>query len=148
MATGVVHAAQARVVVDALDDLPGDLDAGLVAKAEAWLVEQAEQFPPQQLKTLGLEVLEVIAPEVAERHEQERLERAEANAKKKTSLRFRRRGDGTTDIHARVSDAVAGRLKTYLDAETAPRRDHLDRNHRVDEASGERVPHEGVPLLR
>ena len=74
-----------------------------------------------------------------ERHEQERLERAEANAKKKTSLRFRRRGDGTTDIHARVSEAVAGRLKTYLDALTAPRRDHLDRNGRVDEATGERV---------
>ena len=142
MAAGVVNPAQARVLVDALDELPSDLDAGLVGKAEAYLVEQAEQFGPAQLKVLGLKVLEVIAPEVAERHEQERLERAEANARKKTSLRFRRRGDGTTDIHIRVSEAVAGRLKTYLDAETAPRRDHLAESGRVDEASGERVPHD------
>jgi hypothetical protein len=139
MATGVVNAAQARVLVEALDELPADLEPGLVAKAEAYLVEQAEQFPPAQLKTLGLKVLEVIAPDVAERHERERLERAEAHAARKTSLRFRHRGDGTTDLHARMSDAVAGRLRTYLDALTAPRRDHLERNNNRDEASGERV---------
>jgi hypothetical protein len=128
------------VIVGALDELPDDLDAGLVAKAEAYLVEQAEQFPPAQLRVLGLKVLEVIAPDVAEAHEREALERAEANAAKKTSLRFRRRGDGTTDLHARVSDAVAGRLRTYLDALTAPRRDHLEHHGNRDDISGERIP--------
>ena len=32
------------------------------------------------------------------------------------------RGDGSTDIHARVPDHVANRLRTYLDAYTSPRR--------------------------
>jgi hypothetical protein len=38
---------------------------------------------------------------------------------------MRPRGDGSTDIHARISDHIANRLRGYLDAFTAPRRRHL-----------------------
>ena len=66
-------------------------------------------------------------------------------------MSFRRRGDGTTEVHARLSDAVAGRLKTYLEAWTAPRRAHHDQENRsgggvgspaewVDPESGRPVP--------
>jgi hypothetical protein len=143
LAVGGVHVAQARVIVHALDDLPDDLDPDVAAKAEAYLVEQAEFFAPMQLRVLGRKVLEVIAPDVAEGHEADALEREQRRAARRTSLRFRRRGDGTTDIHLRVSDAVAGRLRTYLDAYTTPRRDHLDdAGERVDPATGERIGRE------
>jgi hypothetical protein len=38
---------------------------------------------------------------------------------------MRPRGDGCTDVHARIPDHVAGRLRAYLNAYTAPRRRHL-----------------------
>ena len=121
---GRVSEAQARVIVVALDDLPVDLDPELLKAAEAHLVEQALHFEPRRLRVLGRKVLEVVAPGVAEDHERRVLEREEALARRQTSLRFRCRGDGTTEIHARHGDAVAGRLRTYLEAFTAPRRAH------------------------
>ncbi len=42
-----------------------------------------------------------------------------------THLSFASRGDGSTDVHARVPDHVANRLRTYLDAYTSPRRTAL-----------------------
>jgi Domain of unknown function (DUF222)/HNH endonuclease len=62
-----------------------------------------------------------VAPGVADDAERRALEAAEARADAATRLTFRRRGDGTTDLAARIPDAVAGRLRTYLEAFTAPR---------------------------
>ena len=42
-------------------------------------------------------------------------------------LTTRRRGDGTTEIHLRVSDAAADRLMTTLSAFTSPRRESEER---------------------
>jgi hypothetical protein len=137
-----VTEAQAQVIARALDDLPTDLDPELLAKAEEHLIGEAGHFEPKRLRVLGGRLLEVIAPDIAEAHEQELLRRAEALARRTTSLTMRRRGDGTTDIHARVSDAVAGRLRTYLEAYAAPRRAHLDEEHdRVDPDTGQRISH-------
>ncbi len=126
LADGSVNAAQARVITRALDELPADLDPGVHRQAEAHLVEQAAHFDPKRLRRLGRKVLEVVAPEVADEEELRLLEAEEARARRVASLTMRRRGDGTTDIHVRVADAVAGRLRTYLDAYTSPRRAHLD----------------------
>jgi hypothetical protein len=49
-----------------------------------------------------------------------------------TSLSLRRLGDGTTRVSGRLADAVADRLRTYLDAYTSPR------HHGIGE--GDRVP--------
>jgi hypothetical protein len=119
-----VNEAQARAIARALDDLPADLDPELLAKAEAHLVAEAAHFDPKRLRVLGRKVLEVVAPDVHDDHERKRLADEEARARRTTSLTMRRRGDGTTDLHVRVADAVAGRLRTYLDAYTAPRRGH------------------------
>ncbi len=138
---GRVTEPQAHVIVHALDELPTDLDPGLKEKAEAHLVTEAAHFDPRRLRILGRKVLEVIAPDLAARHEQAVLEREEALAARQTSLTFRRRGDGTTDVHARLSDAVAARLRTYLEAYTAPRRSHLeDTIARTDPATGRVLP--------
>src|SRR5690606_12929907 len=112
--------------LDALvtDPLPGEeVPADVLALAEAHLVEKAAMFTPSQLETLGAKILEVVAPETADEHERKVLERAEQRAQAATKLTLRRRGDGATDVAARIPDAVAARLETILDAWTSPKQD-------------------------
>ncbi|MFJ2754340.1 DUF222 domain-containing protein [Nocardioides sp. NPDC087217] len=123
MRAGDCNPAQARVIVDALDDLPADLDPEIKTKAEEALVAYAARFDPTQLRRLGRRILDVIAPEVAEAEEARRLAAEEAHARKKTRLSMRRLGDGTTRITAVVPDAAADRLATTLGAFASPRRD-------------------------
>lgn len=122
---GLLNPAQAAVIVSALDDLPEDLDPELVAKACAQLVADAGHFAPRELRVLGRRVLEVVAPEAAEGHEERLLRGEEERARRETRLTFRPRGDGVTDVFARLPDHVADRLRVYLDAFTTPRRGHL-----------------------
>ena len=122
---GDLNLAQARVIVEALDALPEDLGDDLVVKAEAYLVEQAGSFGPRELRHLGRGVLEHLAPEIADEAEYQRLVAEETRAQAATRLELRPRGDGSTDLHARVPDHVANRLRTYLDAYTSPRRTPL-----------------------
>jgi Domain of unknown function (DUF222) len=74
---------------------------------------------------LGRRVFEVIAPAAAEAHEGALLSAEERKARAETRVSFRPRGDGVTDIWARVPDHVADRLRAYLDSYTSPRRRHL-----------------------
>jgi Domain of unknown function (DUF222) len=126
LAAGVVNLAQARVVVEALDALPDGLGDDLRAKAEAYLVDRAADLGPRELRVLGSRILQYLAPEVADEVEYQRLVADEARAAAATRLSFKPRGDGSTDLHARIPDHVAGRLRTYLDAFTSPRRPDLD----------------------
>ena len=120
---GTVNLEQARVLTRALDDLPADLDPDVGAGPRPTSSSRPPTFDPRRLRILGRKVLEVVAPDVAEDHERRALEDEERRARRTTRLTFRRRGDGTTEIHARVADAVAGRLRTYLEAFANPRRD-------------------------
>jgi hypothetical protein len=70
---------------------------------------------------LGRKVLQVVAPQTYEDHERVLLEAEEAAAARRTSLRMRVNGDGTTDIALRLPDASAERLRVYLEAYTSPR---------------------------
>ena len=139
---GAVNLEQAEVIARALDELPADLDPELLVKAEAHLLAEAAHFDPKRLRVLGRKVLEVIAPDLHEDHERKRLEDEERRARATTRLTMRRRGDGTTDLHIRVSDAAAGRLKTYLEAFASPRRGHLDDAiDRTDPETGRPIAH-------
>ncbi len=120
-----MNVAQARVIAEALDALPAGLEPETLAKAEAYLLGEAARFGPPQLRRLAHSLLEVIAPEIADEAEYKRLVEEEKRARAATSLSFQRRGDGATDIRARIPDHVANRLKTYLDAYTSPRRGPL-----------------------
>ncbi|MGH3413237.1 MAG: DUF222 domain-containing protein [Marmoricola sp.] len=123
LVAGRVNQAQARVIVHGLEQLPGDLDPEIPARAEQHLVELAERHRPRELQVLGRRILEVVAPEVADDHEARALEAEERRARETTSLRTKRLGDGCSRITIEVPDAVAGRLGTYLDAFTSPRHD-------------------------
>lgn len=135
---GAVNLDQADVIVRALEALPHDLDREIVRAAEEHLVARASEFDPRALRIMGRRVLDVVAPEVGEDHERRQLEREEAHAARSTWLTSARRGDGTTEIRARVADAVADRLLTYLHAFSSPRRDHRARGS----AAGDRRPYD------
>ena len=119
---GDLSLAQAAVIVRALDALPSDLDPTVRERAEARLVADADEFTPRELRVLGRRVLEAVAPEVAEAEEERLLRAEEERAREASRLVFRPRGDGVTDVIARLPDHVADRLRVYLDAFTAPRR--------------------------
>lgn len=119
---GAVNLEQTQVIAAALDALPERIAPEVVSRAEAHLVAEAASFGPRELRVLGRRVLDVVAPEVGEDHERAQLEQEEAEAQRRTFLRFRRNGDGTTDIRGRLSDLVADRLRTYLESFTSPRR--------------------------
>jgi hypothetical protein len=123
LAGGEVNVAQAAVIARALDELPADLPAEVVGDAEAHLVSEAAHFGPRELRWLGRKILEVVAPEIAETQEAEQLAKEEDRARRGTSLTSTRLGDGTTRIVINVPDAVATRLRTYLEAFTSPRHD-------------------------
>ena len=118
---GAVNLAQARVITRALDDLPQEAPADVVALAETTLVGHAAWFGPRQLARLGRRILDVVAPEIADAAEARRLAALEAEAHRRTRLSLRRVGDGTTRLSGLLPDAAATRLATYLQAFTSPR---------------------------
>src|SRR5262245_1945732 len=111
VAAGSITWEQAGVLVRSLDDLPADLDPELPAKAEAHLIAKAGHFEPTALRRLGRHVLEVVAPDVAEDHEARALLAEERRARAATRLSLRPRGDGSTDLSARLPAHVASRLR-------------------------------------
>jgi hypothetical protein len=119
---GEVNLAQVRVIDKALTDLPTDLGDDLVGKAEKLLIAQAAEHDPRDLAVLGARILERLAPEIAEAAEYARLLAEEDRAAATTRLSFRRRGDGTTDLYARLPDHAANRARAYVDAIANPRR--------------------------
>ena len=137
---GQVNLAQARVIAEALDALPQDLSGDLLLKAEGLLVEEAAKLGPKELAVLGARVLERLAPDIAEEAEYQRLLAAERRANAATKLNLRRRGDGSTDVNARIPDHAAGRLRAYLNAFTAPRRRHLHDQQTVETPFGPLTP--------
>jgi hypothetical protein len=126
LAQASVNLAQARVIARALDQLPDDVPAEVVVRAEAQLVEYAAEFGPRDLRVLGRRILDVVAPEVAEAAEARALEDEERRAAEQTTLTLTPCGDGTTRIRGRLPDAAAHRLRTYLDAFTSPRQGGSD----------------------
>jgi hypothetical protein len=141
---------QARVIVAALDELPDQVPAELTAEAEAHLVAQAAHFTPKQLRKLGNKILEVIAPDIAEDAERKNLDAELAKARRTTRLTLKNRGDGTTDLYAKLPDAIAARLRTYLDAHSSPRHDAATNGTAtngsayLDPATGQRLPADRV----
>ena len=136
-----VNVEQARVITAALDALPSDLDPEILAKAEAHLIAEAGNFWPEAAAHPRSQGARGGRPGGVRRPGTPAGWRTRnAGLGRRTRLTMRRRGDGTTDLHIRVSDAVAGRLKTYLEAYASPRRGHLGPDSdRVDPDTGQRA---------
>jgi hypothetical protein len=99
----------------ALDEI-----AGRVPHREGRRARSARAAPPRPRRPGP------SGPEIADQAERRRLQVEEDRADATTRLSFRPRGDGTTDLHARLADHVAGRLRAYTDAIANPRRTDND----------------------
>lgn len=143
-AAGAITRPQADIVVHSLEALGGDLDQDLVDECERNLVALCATMSPRALRRSGRKILELVAPERYDDEERKKLEREERRAEAQARLSVRKRRDGTVDVQARISEAAAQRLMTYLHAWTSPR--HNNGPDPVvplrDPATGEKVPHD------
>ncbi len=124
LAEGVVSQDKARVITQALDKIEADPAASGedMVLAEKLLVDYATQLTANELKIVGRRILSEIDPERFEAAEAKALQREEEHAQRRTFFQSRENGDGTIDIHARVSRAVGMRLRTLLDSLAQPRK--------------------------
>ena len=118
---GDVIAEQASVICTALDELPHDLDAGVLEQAAKALVAFAEVHDAKALRVLGRRILEVVAPEVAEAWEAEQLDREEREAEKSAVFRMREDGHGRIKGSFTVPLLVGQMLERALLAFAAPK---------------------------
>jgi hypothetical protein len=135
LAAGDLLVEQAQVIVHALEQLPGDLDADLIAKAEAHLVAEARHYDAKTLRILGRRLLEVVAPEEADAHEAKLLEHEERRAEQTMRITITDDGHGTTYIRSAVPTRHGAMFKKMLLALAAPK--HLTA---TEGASAERRP--------
>jgi hypothetical protein len=112
---------QARVVVKAVQDLPGTVGAGLRRRAEEHLLGLCAEFDAAALAVLGRHLLEALDPEQAERRLGEQLADQEKAAARKTFLTMRDNADGTVSGRFKIPTLTAAMLTKALDALAAPR---------------------------
>ncbi|MER6974179.1 DUF222 domain-containing protein [Nocardioides sp. NPDC000445] len=124
LAEGVVSQDKARVITQALVQIETDPAASAedLILAEKLLVDYATRLTANELKIVGRRILAEIDPERFEQAEAKALQREEEHAQRRTFFSSRDNGDGTIDIHARVSRAVGMRLRTLLDSLAQPRK--------------------------
>jgi hydrogenase maturation factor len=124
LAEGVVSQDKARVITKALEAIETDPEASTenLILAEKLLVDYATQMSASKLEIIGKRILVEVDPERFEAAEAKALQREEEHAQRRTFFTSRANGDGTMDIHARVSYAVGHRLRTILDSLAQPRK--------------------------
>ena len=112
---------QARVIVNAVEQLPGDLADDLVEQAERFLISEAAHHDARALRILGSRLFEVIAPDQADEREAKLVEREERDAA--AAVRLTMTEDSHGWVYGRFTlDALHGAmLKKHLLALAAPK---------------------------
>ena len=114
---------QARVITEAVDDLPTDrIDPDTVAKAEAFLLTEARDHDARALRVLGRRLLEVLDPETADAEEARRLAAEEAEARAAASFTMADDGHGTCHGRFTLPTLHGSILRKHLLALAAPKR--------------------------
>ncbi len=122
LAAGDLVVEQARVIVAALDQLPGDLDTALVGRAERHLVAAGREHTAPTLRILGKRLMDVVAPDLADEYEAKQLAREEADAMLATRLEMWDDGHGKCHGRFTVPSFHGAALKKMLLAIAAPKR--------------------------
>jgi hypothetical protein len=120
LANGAILTDQARVIVEAVDALPDDLQPEVKPQARAYLLAQAAHHDAKALRILGRRVFEVVAPDLAEAHEAKTLEAEEKRAEQKARLTMHDDGHGTTYGRFQIPTHVADKLRKALHALANP----------------------------
>lgn len=121
LAAGDLVVEQARVIVEALNELPGDLDTNLVEEAERHLVAEARHHDARVLRLLGKRLLDVVAPDLADAYEAEQLAKEEADAMLATTLELHDDGHGKCHGRFTIPSFHGAALKKMLLALAAPK---------------------------
>ncbi len=122
LAEGRVNTAQARAITRAVADLPDCLDDHDRARAEAHLLALAAEHDAAELALLGKKLFEVLDPDAADERLGAKLAEEERQAQRRTFLKLRDNGDGTTSGAFKIPALHAAMLTKALDALISPRR--------------------------
>ncbi|NPC41580.1 HNH endonuclease signature motif containing protein [Nocardioides sp. zg-1230] len=137
LASGDLRTDQARVIADAVDELPDAVEDWVPAAATRFLLDKAGEHDAKDLRMLGRRVLEAVDPAAADAEEARRLEAEEADALAEASFSMVDDGHGTChgrftipslhgamlakDLKARVArDLRKGSAGGHGDAERPP----------------------------
>ncbi|WP_309646961.1 DUF222 domain-containing protein [Nocardioides sp.] len=121
LAAGGLRAEQARVVVDAVDALPAEVDAAVRDQARAHLLAEAEHHDARALRVLGRRVLDVVAPEVGEAQLAKDLAAEERAAEAAQRLTMSDDGHGRTHGRFTLPTWKADLMRKVLQALASPR---------------------------
>jgi len=116
MSEGAVSKEQAQAIVSVLTELPDDLAADEVARAEEAMVDFAADHAPVGLRKLAGHLLAVVAPEVADAHEADVLEKQEREAARTQFLRWRDDGDGALRFSGKLPAGQGEQLRAVVEA--------------------------------
>jgi hypothetical protein len=126
LARGSLNAAQARVIVAAVEALPEratTADPTLAGRAEKHLIGLTAVHDARTLKRLARHVLDVIDPDAADGALGRRLEAEEEAASAATFLHLQDNGDGSHSGRFKISSLRAAMLRKALEAFMSP--EHL-----------------------
>lgn len=122
LTSGELRTEQARVIAEAVDALPANVDSETCERAESVLLELAAQHDARDLKQIGKRILDVVAPEVGESHEADALQKEEARAAAGVELTVTDDGEGRCHGRFTVPSHVGAMLKRHLLALANPAR--------------------------
>jgi hypothetical protein len=116
LAAGDLRTDQARVIVDAVEDLPEDADPWVPPAAVDFLLDKAVEHDAKALRVLGRRVLEVIDPAAADAEEARRLDAEEADARAAASFTMVDDGHGRSHGRFIIPTLHAAMLRKHLTA--------------------------------
>lgn len=125
LSSGALRTEQARVVADAVDALPVQVDDETRWRAEATMLALARDHDAGDLKQIGKRILDVVAPEVGECYEAAVLAAEEARADAGVELVLVDDGAGRCHGRFEMPSHVGKMLKRHLLALANPAR-HTD----------------------
>src|SRR5581483_11840490 len=124
--SGAVNAEQATVIATTVTQLPAELGAETVDKAEQLLIEDAAEFEPGLLRKLATRILWHVAPEVAEKTDRAAVEREERRAYEGRAFTLSPTGDGRVRVHGWLDREAAATVNAALDPLCNPRTATMD----------------------
>ena len=122
LAAGELRTDQARAIVDAVAELPDDVEAWVPEAATGFLLDRAMEHDAKALRVLGRRVLEVIDPTAADEEEARRLAAEEAAARAAASFTMTDDGHGRSHGRFTISTLHAAMLRKHLMALASPSR--------------------------
>lgn len=121
LVTGEIRPDQARVIVQAVDALPDDVQPDVRDRARAHLVAEAAHHDAKALRVLGKRVLDVVAPEVGEAQLAHELAAEERVAEAAQRLTMSDDGHGRTHGRFTLPTWRADLMRKVLQALASPR---------------------------